>query len=96
MLRSSSPPLSHRSPILHVEIEGGALHGSAENTPLSVAREFPDMMSASEGERGGHGKANVIREVARIFYHKSDPNADKGEGVKKSENFADVINGCSS
>ena len=27
------------------------------------------------------------------MYYKSDPNEDKG--VKKSENFADVINGCS-
>ena len=26
-------------------------------------RELPDMMSASEGE-GGHGKADVVREVA--------------------------------
>ena len=29
------------------------------------------------------------------YYYKSVPNPDKGEGVKKSENFADVINGCS-
>ena len=27
------------------------------------ARERPDMMSASEGE-GGHGKADIVREVA--------------------------------
>ena len=26
-------------------------------------RELPDMMSASEGE-GGHGKADIVREVA--------------------------------
>ena len=27
--------------------------------------------------------------------NKSDPNDDKGEGVKESENFADIINRCS-
>ena len=27
--------------------------------------------------------------------YKTDPNADKGEGVKKSENFADIISGSS-
>ena len=30
----------------------------------------------------GHGKAEVVREVACILKYKSDPNADKGEGVK--------------
>ena len=50
------------------------------------------MMSASEG---GHGKAEIVREVVRILEYKSVPNADKGEGVEKSENFADVIYGCS-
>ena len=29
----------------------------------AALREHPDMMSASEGE-GGHGKADVVREVA--------------------------------
>ena len=38
------------------------------------------MISAS----GGRGKADIVREV---------PNADKGEGVKISENYADVLNG---
>ena len=47
------------------------------------------MMSALEG---GHGEADVVRGVAWIVYYTS---ADKGEGLKKSENFADVINGCS-
>ena len=28
-----------------------------------------------------------------IFLYKSDPNTDKGEGVKKSEIFVDIING---
>ena len=40
------------------------------------------MMSASEGG-AGHGKADVVREVARILEYKSLPNADKGEGSKK-------------
>ena len=43
---------------------------------------------------GGHGKADVVREIARILQYESFPNVDKGEGVRKAENFADVINGC--
>ena len=39
-------------------------------------------------------KRNIVREVVRILYAKSVPNVDKGEGVKKSENFVDIINGC--
>ena len=39
------------------------------------------MMSASEGG-GGNGKADMVTEVVRILFYKSDPNADKGEGVK--------------
>ena len=27
-------------------------------------RELPDMMSASERDEGGHGKADIVREVA--------------------------------
>ena len=50
------------------------------------------MMSTLEGGEG-HGKADVVREIVSIFYHKPDPNADKGEGVKKSKNFVDIING---
>ena len=34
------------------------------------------------GGRGGHGKADEVREVARILYNKSAPNVDKGERVK--------------
>ena len=44
------------------------------------------MMSASEGG-GGHGKADIVREVARILYYKSDPNADKGGGGQKIRKF---------
>ena len=32
---------------------------------------------------------------AEIFYYKSVPNADMGEGVEKADCFANVINGCS-
>ena len=32
-------------------------------TNVPDIRELPDMMSASEGE-GGHGKADVVRDVA--------------------------------
>ena len=38
-------------------------------------REIPDMMSASEG---GHGKADVVREVACILWYRSVPNAEEG------------------
>ena len=48
------------------------------------------MMSALEGV-GGSWK----RDVARIFNYKSVPIADKGEEVKKSQSFADVIYGRS-
>ena len=55
---------------------------------------LPDMMSASKGGKGslksGHSKGGCVN-----FIHKSVPNADKGEGVEKSENLADVINGSS-
>ena len=55
-------------------------------------RELPDMMSTSEGGEGAHGKVDIVRKVARILWCKSVPNADKGEGVKKSKNFVDIIN----
>ena len=48
-------------------------------------RELPDMMSALEGRR----------EAELILFYKSDPNADKGEEVKKGANFADIISGNS-
>ena len=47
------------------------------------------------GGGGDHGKADVAWEVASILCCKSDPNADTGEGVKKSEHFADIISGSS-
>ena len=40
------------------------------------------MMSAFEKGEGGHGKADIVREVARILQYKSGPKADKGEGFK--------------
>ena len=49
-------------------------------------------MSASEGV---HGKADVVREVARILPYESVPNEDEGGGVKISKNFADIISGSS-
>ena len=49
-------------------------------------RDLPYMMSASEGE-GGHGKADVVGEVALILYYKSDPNADKGRGSKNPKSM---------
>ena len=49
-------------------------------------------MSASKGE-GGLGKVKLVREVARILLYQSVPIADKGEGVKYSENLAEVFYG---
>ena len=39
------------------------------------------------GGGGGHGKADVLREVAWILYYKSVPNADKGGGGRKFRKF---------
>ena len=36
---------------------------------------------------GGHGKADIVRGVARILYYKSDPNADKGGRGQKIRKF---------
>ena len=48
----------------------------------------------TEGGREVSPKEDVVREVAGIYYSRSVPNADKGGGgVKKSQNFADVIYG---
>ena len=52
------------------------------------------MMSSSEGE-GGHGKADIVKEVARVLEYRIDRNADKGGRVKKSETLADIIFGSS-
>ena len=44
--------------------------------------------------RGGRGvglKADIVREAAWIYYYGSIQNLDKGEGVQKPENFADVL-----
>ena len=42
------------------------------------------MMSASDGG-GGHGKVDIVREVAWILYYKSVSNADNGgRGLNKS------------
>ena len=46
------------------------------------------MMSASEG---GHGKADIVREVARIFSINQFQMRARGEGVKKSEILVDII-----
>ena len=36
----------------------------------------------TEGGRGVGPKADIVREVAWIYYYRSRPNADKGEGSK--------------
>ena len=57
--------------------------------------EHPDMMSAWEGGGGswksGRSKGGRVNFILQI----SSKYGQGGEGVKKSENFADVINGCS-
>ena len=52
------------------------------------------MISASEGERG-HGKADVVWRLHEFCSINQFQMRTKGEGVKKSKNVADVINGCS-
>ena len=53
------------------------------------------MMSASEGGEGswksGRSKGGCVNFILQI----SSKCGQGGEGVKKAENFADVINGCS-
>ena len=52
------------------------------------------MMSALKGGGGGRGKANEIGCVNFIVLTSYQlPSADKGEGVKKTKNVADVIHG---
>ena len=49
-------------------------------------------MSPPGGGEGGSPKADIVREVAWIYYYRSSQNADKGgEGVQNPENFADVL-----
>ena len=52
------------------------------------------MMSASEGE-GAHGKADAIRELRPFYCINQVQMRKRGEGVKKSEIFVDIINGSS-
>ena len=57
---------------------------------VSRLRELPFMTSAPRGEGGFSEKADEVRELSKG----SCVNLQtRGEGVKKSENFADVING---
>ena len=49
------------------------------------------MISTFEGE--GSQKSRQVEEVQPILYCKSVPNADRGNGVRISQNFADFING---
>ena len=54
--------------------------------PLPSHRGFPFMTSSLEGGRGPKKKQTTERNQLILV-------CDKGEGVKKSKNFADVING---
>ena len=40
---------------------------------------------------GGSPKADIVREVAGIYYCRSSPNADNGGGFQNPKNFADVL-----
>ena len=53
---------------------------------------LPDMMSSTQGGRG-QGKADVLRWLRE--FHSINQFQMRTRGVKKSENFVDVINGCS-
>ena len=50
------------------------------------------MMSAL---KGGHGKVNVVKRLREIYSINQFQMQTRGEEVKKSEKFTDVINGCS-
>ena len=39
------------------------------------------------GGHGGHGNADIVREVAWFLLYKSDLNVDKGETGKKNDFF---------
>ena len=64
--------------------------------PKSVDRFWgpPDMMSSSEGERGSwksrHSKGGCLNFMLQI-----SSKCGQGEGVKKSQKIANVINVCS-
>ena len=45
------------------------------------------MMSASEGDMEKRSKGGCVNFIVSV------PNADMGEGVKKSEIYVDIING---
>ena len=70
----------------------GRLNASLNWVGHFAVRDLPDMMSASEGVVGSwksrHNKGGCLN-----FQQKSDPNANKGEGVKKSENSANITSG---
>ena len=84
------PPMTFRKPLLQF-LTWAAIHrpgkkGSMLGSRASEQRGLPYMTSALEGGRGvpkqqtkGTKSADFLR--------------DKGEGVKKSENFADVMDG---
>ena len=59
-----------------------SLQSQASVPPQPPPWGHPDMLSASKGG-WGHRKADVEREVTRIYEYKSDPNADKGGGGQK-------------
>ena len=62
---------------------------------LDVKAKGPYIKDVRTGRgEGGIPKADIVREVAWIYFirlFRSIKNLDKGEGVKKPENFAEVL-----
>ena len=48
-------------------------------------------MSASVGGEGCHGKADAVRELGEFIITNQIQMRTSEEGVKKAENFADII-----
>ena len=55
-------------------------------TVTKVAKEA-SRYDVRNGGKGGHGKADIVREVGHILCYKSAPNADKGGGGQKIQKF---------
>ena len=53
------------------------------------------MSRSHRREEGNNGKVDVVRAVACIFSMNQIQMQTRGEGVKKSENFTDIISGRS-
>ena len=44
-------------------------------------------------ERGVHGNADVVRELPEFYGINQFPMRSRGEGIKKTKNFVDIVSG---